>query len=92
MKPIEKMQALLAKTPTRVLVESLPLLEAQERSPERNLVRGMTIEELERRYPQAAAAVESAYDAAEEQFEAGEGGEVDYVAVLVAAIPSEELA
>jgi hypothetical protein len=78
----EKLRSLIAETPTAALVTSLLAIEAGERTPEGMLVRGMTLGELEQRFPQAAEAVETAYDAADED------DEVDYVAVLLAALPA----
>lgn len=49
-----------------------------------NMVRSWTIEALELRYPAASQAVEAAFD------NAADDEEVDYVAVLLAAIPAGE--
>jgi len=89
MSPRDKMLALLAKTPTPTLVTALLTLEASHRSQEERLVRAMTIEELENRFPAASAAVAAAFDADEALLDAGVDTDgVDYVAVLIAAIPT----
>jgi hypothetical protein len=60
------------------------------RSREINWSRAKTIEELERRFPAAAQAVVDAFDETERQIDAGINvPDVDYVAVLLAAIPVE---
>lgn len=85
-----KLAALFARSSTPALVTSLLTLDAAKSSPERNWARAKTIGELERRFPEAAAAVEQAFDAAETDIEQGGTGDVDYVAVLVAAIPLDQ--
>lgn len=89
----ERLTALFSHSSTPTLVTSLRTLDAQPPSRERNWARAKTIEELERRFPAASRAVEDAFDETEQRIVAGEPGvaEVDYVAVLLAAIPVEEL-
>lgn len=87
----EQLNARIAETRTALLVTSLIALDAQDSTPERNLVRARMIEELERRFPQADAAVQAAFTADEVLLEQGvDTPGVDYVAVLVAAIPATE--
>lgn len=85
-----RLAALFARTSTPALVTSLRTLDATATTAERRWARAKTIEELERRYPTASAAVEAAFEAAELRIEAGEDVEVDYAAVLIAAIPASE--
>ncbi|MCW6008695.1 hypothetical protein K1W54_29735 [Micromonospora sp. CPCC 205371] len=87
----QRLTSLFARSTTAALVDSLRTLDATPPSPERNWARAKTIEELERRYPAAAQAVEDAFYAAEFQIENGVDVPVDYVAVLIAAIPAEEI-
>lgn len=77
----QRAAALFARATDEVLLESLITLEASPRSRETTWARAKTIEELERRFPNAAAKVEAAFEAAE-----ADGTDVDYVAVLVAAV------
>lgn len=81
---------LFARTGTPALVLSLRTLDATATTPERRWARAKTIEELERRYPAAAAAIEAAFEDAEIRIEAGEDVQVDYAAVLIANIPANE--
>lgn len=82
-------KALTAGQSTPVLVTSLIALEAQLAELEATsadaqalrLPRAWIIEALEHRFPEASAAVEQAFDTAPED------AEVDYVAVLLAAVP-----
>lgn len=87
----QRLTSLFARSTTATLVDSLCTLDAMPRSKEINWSRAKTIEELERRFPAAAQAVEDAFYAAEVQIEAGNDVEVDYVATLIAAIPAEEI-
>lgn len=74
--------ALFAKTTDAALIGALHILEAQtELTGDERWVRAQTIDELERRHPAASAAVEQAFLESD-----ATGAEVDYVAVLVAAI------
>lgn len=86
----DRLTNLFARTTTPALVLSLRTLDATVTTPERRWARAKTIEELERRYPAASAAVEAAFDAAETRIEAGEDVQVDYAAVLIAAIAESE--
>lgn len=85
----DRLVARTAEIPTPALISALRLLEATApRTPETILVRVTMIEELERRYPAAAAAVLAAFEAEDAAFERGEEvPSVDYVAVLTANIP-----
>jgi hypothetical protein len=87
----DRLRAIFAKSSTATLIESLcHLEEVTKRKPTRETVlsRSWTISELERRFPEAEAAVERAFDENEARIAAGEDpDEVDYVAVLLAAIP-----
>lgn len=85
----QRLANLFARTSDAALVTSLRTLDAMPPSREIRWSRAKTIEELERRFPAAAQAVEDAFYAAEKQSEAGNDVEVDYVAVLLAAIPTE---
>lgn len=82
--------ALFARTTTDTLITSLRTIVAQQNtdpSRELNKTRSWIIDELERRYPAADAAVQTAFDQADAtQQETGEVVEVDYVAVLIDAI------
>lgn len=87
----QRLAALFARSSTPALIGGLLGLEEMPPSPERNWSRAKTIEELERRFPGAAATVEVAFEKAELELVEGRGdGEVDYVAVLLAAIPAGE--
>lgn len=87
----QRLAAVFAKSSTSALIGGLRILEATPASPEHRMVRAWTIEELERRFPEAAASVEAAFEAAELELIEGRGnGDVDYVAVLVAAIPANQ--
>lgn len=80
-------RAKLAATPTKTLAESLRLV-ADPKLPEERMVRAWIIDTLENRYPDASAAVELAFDSAQlALMETGVEPEVDYVAVLLGAIP-----
>lgn len=88
----QRLAAAFAKTPSRELVKALLTLDEQPSSQENNWARAKTIDELERRFPTAAKAVEDAYYQDEILVEAGvDAAEVDYVAVLIAAIPPAAL-
>lgn len=82
-------QALFAKTTDQALALALRTLDAiTEPTEEQRMARAWTIDELERRYPEASAAVEKAFaDAAIAEAAGAEGGEVNYGAILLAAIP-----
>lgn len=89
----QRLTNLFARTSTPALIAALLALDtdtSETITAENRWARAKTIEELERRYPVAADAVEAAFDAADARIEAGEDIEVDYVAVLVAAIPGDE--
>lgn len=88
-----RLTALFAKTATPALVDALRILEAKRttgRLDEFELMsRAWTIDELERRFPAASEAVEAAFLESELAYMAGgEYTEVDYVAVLLANIPT----
>jgi hypothetical protein len=76
----QRLTELFARVSTQELVASLRTLDAQPPSPERNWSRAKTIEELERRFPAAAAIVGAAFDADNDD-------PIDYVALLLSAIP-----
>lgn len=83
-----QMDALTARTPTLALVLAGRALEAEAPSPVRNLALARTIEELERRYPDASAAVDKAYAEADRKMvETGEFVDVSTIEVLHANIP-----
>lgn len=83
-----EMDALCAKTSTAALLISGRALEAEAPSPVRNLMLARTTEELERRYPDAAAAVTVAYDEADRKMiETEEFVDVSTIEVLAANIP-----
>lgn len=82
-------KTLFARTTTAALIPALVSLEKLEMNQERRIARAWMIEELERRFPAASEIVEQTFaeaDAAEQA--TGEPVEVDYVAVLIAAIRS----
>lgn len=86
-----RLAAVLARTGTPALVTALVALEAQPSSVERNMARAWTIDELERRFPAASAAVQDAFETAERAEAAGGAYvEVDYVTVLIANIPADQ--
>ena len=87
--PQERMAALLARTPTATLAGALRILKAKsDLTADERLAHARTVEELERRFPEAAAAVERAFDEAEALIEQGvEAEDPDYVGVLLANIP-----
>ncbi len=76
----DRLAALFSRATTPALIQSLRTLDGQTPSPERNQARAWIIGELERRHPAAEAAVAAAFEA--------DNGPVDYVAVLLAAIPT----
>jgi hypothetical protein len=86
-------QALVTAQPTPALVESLRVLDAAidvdraagnlDDLPAMNMTRHWLITELERRHPEAGAAVDAAFAAADLS---PTWVDVDYVAVLTAAI------
>lgn len=83
-----EMAALRAKTSTPALIIAGRALEAEAPSPTRNLMLSQTIEELEQRYPDAAAAVTVAYDEADRKMiETSEFVDVSAIEVLAANIP-----
>lgn len=94
-----RLQAIMRLTPVDALLTSLLAVEASmppvdPENPEPRrvaaMVRAWTIEELERRYPAASNAVQSAFDAAgEAELKTGESVHVDYVHVLVEAVLAE---
>jgi hypothetical protein len=84
-------RALTAAQPTATLVTSLRAI-VDPKTPEERMVHAWIIDALEERYPAAGAAVEKAFDEAEQKaIMSGElahpAEDVDYVAVLLAAIP-----
>lgn len=83
----------IAAQPTHILATMLPVVDTAT-GPEAAMVRAYMIEELERRYPAASAAVAAAFDAETAAIIAGneDVAEVDYVAVLLENIPAAELA
>lgn len=91
--PQNRAKALVTSQPTRRLVDSLRILDAaidadraagkSDDLPAMILTRGWLITELERRHPEAEAAVGAAFDVAENDPTCPD---VDYVAVLTAAI------
>lgn len=83
-----KARAKLAATSTKMLADSLRLV-ADPQTAEERMVRAWIIDTLEDRYPDASAAVEIAFDSAGlALMETGVEPEVDYVAVLLDAIPA----
>lgn len=89
----DRLQAVFARASTATLIESLRHLEdITTRKPTREtlLSRSWTISELERRFPEAEEAVTRAYEANADQIAAGgDPDEVDYVTILIAAIPPQ---
>lgn len=85
-----RLKDLLAKTGTAALIISLRVLDDEAKTAptqETLLVRAWTIDELERRFPAASAAVEAAYLEDDERIERGEDSiDVDTVAILLPAI------
>lgn len=85
--PRAKLADIFAKGTDSVLIESLLTIETQPRTQERALVRAWLIEELEHRHPAASDAVERAFEDSVNAVTDGQPEpEVDYVAVLVAAV------
>lgn len=81
----DRLTRLFNKATTHTLIESLTTLESTPATPERNFARTHVIQELERRHPEAAQAVEDAYLETEKLLMAGvDTPEVNYVAVLIA--------
>jgi hypothetical protein len=85
-----KARAKLAATSTALLTDSLRRV-TDPKTPEERMVRAWIIDTLEDRYPDASAAVETAFDSAE--LRAMESADypvenVDYVAILINAIPA----
>lgn len=91
--------ALFARTPDAALVMSLPMIEQQitagvpgtEETQNLIMVRAWTIEEVERRFPEADAAAQAAFAVSDAEWQAWDGtgeppADVDYVAVLLSAI------
>lgn len=79
-------QALTAAQSTDNLVLSLRVLDTAS-TPEERMVRAWIIDELEKRYPAASAAVQAAFEADEALLIAGvDTPGVDYTDVLVTAI------
>lgn len=89
--PRERAKKFTASQPANVLAASLLKLydEGKKRnlSAEERLVHAWLIDELEERFPEASDAVERAFDEAEDD-DAADVAEVDYVAVLLAHIPT----
>lgn len=85
----QRQAALFSKTSDRVLIDSLSAIGDVSGTPEEvGMVRAWTIAEIERRYPEAGAAAAAAFDEADRVLaEEDRVVEVDYVAVLVAALP-----
>lgn len=83
----DEARALAVAQPTAVLATSLRMI-ADPKTPEERMVRAWIIDALEERFPDASAAVEIAFDSAQlAMMETGVEPEVDYVAVLLGAIP-----
>jgi hypothetical protein len=86
----------IARTSTPTLVTSLIAVDKMA-GQEALRVRAWIIEALEERYPEASAAVEAAFEANEAAMIAAPDGadpadfDVDYVAVLIAALPADAL-
>lgn len=80
----QRRRSIFARTPTAELIKAVRALEAQQPGPDRNLALDWTIQELERRFPDAKAAVEAAFAEADRK----ETYDADEVAVLLAAIPN----
>jgi hypothetical protein len=94
--PADKLTARIARISDAMLITTLRNAEStlndmsprDDDRPHWNLVRARLITEVEKRWPQAAAAVEAAYLAEDTAIEAGEATtDVDYVGVLLGAIP-----
>jgi hypothetical protein len=82
----DEAKALVAQQPTHALTAGLAAL-ATPRDEAETLARAWIIDALEERYPLASAAVQSVFDANEAAMIAGEEpAEVDYAAVLLAAV------
>lgn len=93
MTAMDKLSARIAETPTAALVAALAELESQAATQETRLVRAGILTILEQRYPEAEAAIVAAFEADEKLIEQGiDGPEIDYVAVVVAAIPAADKA
>lgn len=92
--PEARAKARIVTYPTRQLVEALAVADTITPNPTNSLVRHWLIEEVERRFPTAADAVGDAFYMAEtsERADGEPAPEVNYVAVLIANIPSEALA
>lgn len=89
--PLKRRKAMLFATVSdRALIDALPLLDTAPSTEETRMVRAWTIEEIEHRYPEAGAAAAAAFDDADRVLvEEDRVVEVDYVAVLLAALPSD---
>lgn len=88
-----KARALIERQSTSSLIGALLILKAKggNLTADERMAHAWTIEGLEERYPAASAAVEAAFDAAEQVVMDNPGAEypeVDYVAILVANIPA----
>lgn len=88
-----QLTALFRKSATPALIDALLILEAKRATSKLDefelMSRAWTIEELERRFPAASDAVEAAFLDSETALQSGgQYTEVDYVAVLVAHIPT----
>lgn len=87
----EKLRTKITAQPSRVLVDSLLIVKDAENAAGR-LVHAWIIDELEARFPAAAAIVEKAFEDLEERItNASEGVDpsefdIDYVNVLIGAI------
>lgn len=84
-----KARKLTTAQPTATLITSLRAI-ADPQTPEERMVRAWIIDELEERHPAASDAVSTAFEASEARIMAGEENvpEVDYVVVLLGAIPA----
>lgn len=91
--PADRAKVRVATYPTPQLVEALVTVDAAPSSPETSTVRRWLITEVERRFPAASDAVEAAFlfSELEEERTGQPAPTVDYVAVLVANIPSSAL-
>lgn len=87
-----RLNTLFAMAPTRELAEALRMLADQPVTSETAQAHAWLIDELERRYPSASDAVGDAFLAAElHAKETGVAEELDYVEVLIGAIPAKAM-
>lgn len=82
--PAQRLAAMFAKASTRTLAQSLRMVDAKKSlTRDERQAKTWIIQELERRYPAADAAVGAAFEAAAPE------AELDYVALLLDAIGTE---